>query len=332
MRNNLILALTLLLLSLAPAAQAAQVVFNAPDFDRWMYSFNSSNGVRSTAPVFGAVGSSTSDEFNGQFLVGFNTEAQGIPTAGTLPPGMKYQINSVSVTATHSTGSFVYDATFDSYASYLDPGDPDFVADSTPGRPIELYGVDLRNGYTSLGFGPTVPGPAVFEEGDVYALGPPTGKNVRSAYAYDPLYGDVSNPVADALFNLEPWAVGQTNLSPGSSVVQGVAGVSPGSTFTFNLDLSRTEIVDYLTDGLAGGGLFFSIATLMDTEQGGGFNPNFYTRDNFDPAAVPATLVVDYELVPVPEPATLALVLCGACAAGPYVLRRVRRRGRAVQS
>ena len=325
--------LALLLVAAATSTLRAEIVtFNSPHFDRWMYPFNASSGSRSTAPVFGVIGGPDFDEFDGQFIVGFNTQAMGVPLLGDLPAGMKYQINSVTVTATHSTGGFTYDATFDPYNSYLPPSDPDYIADTTSGRPIELYGVGVRGGYLGLRFGDTDAGPPFFEEADIYAFAAPALKRVRNVYAYDPNYGDVSNPVEDRLFDLTPWAVGQTNLTPGSTVLSGSAGISAGSTFTLSIDRSRPEIVDSLADGLGEGGLFFSLVSLISTvEQTGGANPNFYTKENFDPAAIRPTLTLDYSIVPVPEPATWALTACAAALALPYWWRQRKARSQATR-
>jgi hypothetical protein len=301
---------------------AAETVQSAAIFERWMYPFNSSPSGRPNAPVFGNVGGGSFDEFDGQFLIGFDTAAAGIPT--TLPPGQQLKITSVRVTATHSTGSFIYDPTFDPYASYLPNGDPAHIDDTDPGRPIELWGAGLRGGFSQFGFGPTIPGGATFEEGDIYAFADPTLPRVRNAFAFDPLLGDVSNPVADRMLSAVPWAVGTTNLVPGSPVVQGVPGLSPGSTFTFNLDLNRPEILSYLSDGLTAGNLFFVITSLMETSQFSPANPNFYTRYNFDPAKITPTLTIEYQVVP--EPSTILLGLSGAALVLVGIRRHARRR------
>ena len=295
---------------LASTARASQVISIASaDFDRWMYPFNGSPGVRQTAPTFSAVGANGFDEFDGQFLVGFDTAGGGVPPLG---PNQTYLVHSVKVTVTHATGSFLYDPTFDPYASYLDPADPDFVSDTDAGRPVELYGAGLRGGYTKFGFSGGVTGPPVFNEGSPFAFADPTLPKVRNAYAMDPIWGDVSNVVSDRLFGASPWAIGQVaGLSAGDPVVEGIPGVSAGSTFAFDLDLSRPEILDYVVEGLESGGLLFSVVSLHTTTQAGGSSPNFYTSNSFDPAAIAPTLTIDLEIVPVPEPATWTLGLAG---------------------
>ena len=221
-------------------ASADLFEFSAPDFDRWVYPFNAMPGSRPAAPTFGAIGDPGFDQRDGQFLVGFNTAAV-LPAVG---PGQSYQINSVQVTATHSFGSFEYDPTYDPYATYLDPNDSEFVADSDEGRPILLTGAGLRNGHIAFTFNldPNNAGVPFYEEDDPFTFGPP-GAEVRNTYAFSPDApgnGDVSNNVLDA-FDFVPFAVGTTGLSPGDPVDEGVLGASPGSTFTFDVDLRNSQ-------------------------------------------------------------------------------------------
>ena len=327
MRKHLI-ALSTCLLTLASATTllAGTIITRDADFDRWNYPFNSSPGLRNLASTFGAIGGGAFDDFDGQFLVGFELSTD-LPALG---PGESYLVHSVQVTATHSTGAFAYDPTFDNYATYLDASDPDFVADHDAGRPVELWGAGLRNGYSSFGFaGPLPPtAPPTFNSGSFFAFADPTLVDVRNAFAFDPLLGNVSNVITDRLLTAEAWATGTVaGLSPGAPVAEGVPGVSTGSTFTFDVDLSRPEILSYIETGLGNGQLFFTIASLHEAaQQAGGTNPNFYTGNNFDPFAVEPTLTIDVEVVP--EPATgLLLVSGGVLCLG--LLRRFRRSGAA---
>ncbi|MEO0515630.1 MAG: hypothetical protein AAF086_10130, partial [Planctomycetota bacterium] len=121
----------------------ADLATTASAFDRWNYPFNSSPGSRGQASTFGAVGSEAFDERDAQLLLGF--DLSGLLPA--LDPGQSIQLNSVTVQATHSTGTFIYDPTYDAYQTYLpdieDPNDtnstipdPNFLADSDAGRPV----------------------------------------------------------------------------------------------------------------------------------------------------------------------------------------------------
>jgi len=324
-------------------AHAANVSVSNADitFDRWNYPFNGTPGTRGAAPTFGAFGTASFDERDGQFLIGIDTATLGVPT-GLAPSN--YQINSLSVTATHSIGSFDYDPTYDSYTTYLDSSDPDSTTDTDAGRPIVLTGAALRGDgsatpppgapYTQFGFGATVPGGPTYEEGESFGDNGATpfapDAEDRSAYAaaFDSsgnlidIGSNVGTNGFSSGFDFTPWAVGTTGLNPGDPVVEAVASLSPGSTFTFDLTpmLADLDVLQYVREGLSNGGLFFSITSLHSTGMSGGTNPNFYTSDNFDPAAIGPQ--ASFDITAVPEPTSLALV-----AAGSWVLS-LRRRGR----
>jgi hypothetical protein len=279
----------------AGSVSAAVVNFSQPDFDRWNYPFNSTPGIRPSALTFSAVGNPQFDNRDGQLLIGFDTSA----VMPGLSPGFSYRINSISATATHSLGAFEYDPTYDTFASHLDPLAPGYVADTDIGRPVELVGAGFRKGFTSFSFGPTNIGTPEYEENENF--GGTLGVSIRNVYAATFDGGgaliDISNQVDDS-FDITPFAVGTTNLTPGDAVVQSVAGVSPGSTFTFDLDVSNPDVRGYIQDGLADGGLFFSITSLHPaSQQAGGAAPNWYTRDSFDPAAIAPTLAIDFDVV-----------------------------------
>lgn len=311
-------------LGAALTVEATTINKTQPDFDRWNYPFNASNGTRGTAPTFGAF-NSTFDNRDAGFLIGFNLAAQ-LPT---LNSGESFLITSLTITATHSTGSFLFDPTYDGYRTYLDPSDPNYQADSDAGRPIVLTGAGLKStvGYTAFSFMDFNPNsPPFYGENEVYGLGNPTFKYTRSAFPYDPnstgfnVFGNVSNNV-DEGFDFTPWAIGQAGVNPGDPVAEAVPGSSPGETFTFTLNTADAGIQAYLQDGLEAGSLFFMITSLHSAAQlAGGANPNFYTRDNFDPASVPATLTLTFDVIP--EPST-ALMAGGALA---WLAARMRRR------
>jgi len=301
---------------------AAPVVIhesNSVLFDRWMYPFNGTPGERFTAPVFGALGSQPDfNDRDGQLIIGFNTSSF-VPT-GQAPSS--YNIVSVKVRVTHSTGTFIYDPTYDSYQTYSVDGGvtPAPVADSDAGRPIELHGVGMRGGYTSLGFGPVDPGAPVFEQGDIFG----SPRNVFPlAFGTINGEGDVSNNVFQG-FESNPWAIGQatSGVLPGQNVLAGNAS-SAGETFEFDLGLTP-QILSYLQNGLANGGLFFAVTSLHATGQmTGGTNPNFYTSDH--PSAFALSPQVTIEFAAVPEPTTWALGMTGfACVALFGWVRRQR--------
>jgi hypothetical protein len=285
-------------LAAVPGAAGATTI-GSPSLDRWMYPFNATPGSRPTAPTFGAVGEDGFDDRDAQFLIGFDT-------ASVAPAGLgvgNYAVGSVTVTATVVTGgAFAYDGTADPLASYGAGG-----TDADAGRPIELFGVGYRNGFTRQTFA---------ENSPFSPAGP--GEAVRNAFAADYVAGlpvDVSNNVsgtgATAPFEATPWAVGHTSLAAGDLV-------PANTTFSFELDLNDPDVLAYVRDGLNAGDLRFTLTSLHAAALGGSASfPNFYTRENALPSAVPASLTVAL----VPEPSALALVT-GAAA---LLLRRRRR-------
>ncbi len=315
-------ALLVLVGLITAPAPAVEIVFDPPDFDRWNYPFNGTPGFRGTAPTFGAVGEGAFDDRDGQFIVGFRTVAALPP----LPPGQSYDLISAVVTVTHETGGLVYDPTYDSYRSHLDPGDTDFVPDSDAGRPLILSGASVRPPFLGYSFGPPIPGPPFFEENEAFAFGDPTLTGIRNAHASIPGLGDISNNVKDR-FDFNPFAVGTTNLSPGDPVVEGVPGISAGSTFTFDVNLSDPAIRAYFDDGIDLGGIFLTITSLHPASQGGlPLQPNFYTSNSFDPAATPPTLTLNYRVVPLPAGGVGGAVLMAMVIAAAR--RRAARRRR----
>ena len=327
-----------LVAAVAEAQTLHDVVINPIPFDRWMYPFNGTPATRNLASTFGAVYADPDsfDNKDATLILAVNTVTAGIPagqgTANYLPV-------SVRVRVTHFEGEFLYDPTYDAWQTYLAPSDPNYVADSDPGRPIELYGVGLRNGYTlPLRVGVVGPaGPPGFEEGERYCENncAGLGQGIRNAFPWDPAaadpLGDVTNnvrrrpPLTGSSFDPFPWALGTSTsgLDPGDPVPQGVFQVSPGETFEFDVELSDPDILAYVKQGLNDGVLAFAITSMHDVEQQvGGTNPNFYNRESTDAGAVkPRMEIVAY----VPEPGFGAGVAASLCALAWLDRRRVRR-------
>lgn len=315
-RNILMMSLVLAAAS-APASLANNIVVSGDDagFDRWMYPFNFTPGARSTASTFAALNNAGFDERDGQFLIGFDTAAAGVPTG--LNPS-DYQVDSLVVTATHTSTSFAYDPTYDSYTTYLAGGtDPD------AGRPIILTGAGLRGGYTSFGFAGSS-GTPVFEEGEAFGG---SGPGVRNAFAADfdstGNLRDVSNNVGTNFvtttgFDVNFWAEGTTGLAAGATV-------SGTQTFTFDMTpaLDDPDILQYVQEGFSNGGLFFAITSLSPASQPGEPDgptpPNFQTSDDIDGTAPQ----VSYDVTIIPEPASATLLGIGAMLLG---VRQRRRR------
>jgi len=282
------------------------IALATPDFDRWMYPFNATPGFRNLASTFGSLMDVEFDNRDGTLALGFDTKAAGIP-AGL--GAASYTIESATVTATHFFGDFEYDGTADPWQTYLDPLAPEYVADADTGRPIEIHGLGLRNGYTALELGAGAAGAPGFEEGEAFDAGGEMAKETRNLF---PLAFGVPNPEGDVSNNLDggfdsaPWGIGRTTsgLAPGDPVPEGVPGVSAGETFEFEIDVADPDVQAYLQAALDEGTLGFVISSLHDTVQmAGGSNPNFYSKDNFDPAAIPPTLEIEVTYVPEPSAA-----------------------------
>lgn len=295
--------------AISSAAHADQFQFNAPTLDRWMYPFNGTPGTRTAAPTFAAFGQTDFDERDGQFLIAFDTASAGV-TPGLAPS--LYDVGGLTLRLTVFGGDFVYDPTQDAASSY---GPDATTVDADTGRPVELYGAGFRNSYTAVSsMGPGGFSPPFFEENESFAPFP--GKGVRSVFPVDELDGaDVSNNLDSlnagaGLFEVDPFAVGQTSLAAGASV-------PAGTEMTFAPDLTDPEVVTYLQQGLSDGWLVFVVTSLHPATFGGPATyPIFSTQD-----AASGAPELDLDVTLVPEPSAVALLGLGAIV----VMRRRRR-------
>lgn len=264
------------LLALFGSAAHAQVFSVATDatLDRWMYPFNGSPGTRLSASTFGAPRLEGFDDYDAQFIVGFRTSSS-VP-AGQAPTA--YRVISAKVYAVVSNdGQFRFDPTYDHQNTYQNQvgSYPGLVPDSDPGRPVTLWGVGYRDGFSlanwietsPFGFNPTIP-PA---------------QQARTAFmatfSADGSASDASNHLK-AEADLTPAAIGQTDtVNPGDLV--------PADTeFAFEVNLCDPGVRAYLTQSLSAGELRFAIACLHPADGGpdGGSGdvtyPVWYTREN----------------------------------------------------
>lgn len=260
---------------LAPAA-GAQVIDFASDatLDRWMYPFNGSPGTRLSASTFGAPRLEGFDDHDAQFIVGFDTES-AVPTGLAAS---QYRVLSLTVTATVSNDSeFRYDPTYDNQNTYQNQEGsyPGLVPDADTGRPIHIWGVGYREGYSL----------ATWTETSPFGFNPtfPPAQEARTAFmaVFDSLGNatDATNHLR-AEIDLAPMAIGQTGtVSPG-------ALVPFDTTFTFEIDLCDAGTRAYLAQSLSAGEVRFSISSLHSASggKGGGTGdvsyPVWYTREN----------------------------------------------------
>lgn len=281
-RNNLFARLLVIggcFAAMPGHSQPFALNFAQPSLDRWMYPFNQTPGTRATAPIFGTFGDSYGvDTRHGQFLVGFDTFSQVTTNLGPR----NYLIRRVRLTATINRDLvFRYDPTPDDYRTYFETNHADYLPDSDPGKPIELFGADFRNGFTTATFLENTP----FNTNNA-AWANPGGRTAFAAgYDTNGALVDVSNNVgktntAFPRFEVYPFAIGQTtNAAAG-------AYVPTGSLFTFDLNLADPLVVQYLQTALDTGRLRFVLSSLSESEYVDGTGtfvsswPDFFTRDS----------------------------------------------------
>ncbi|QYK48629.1 MAG: hypothetical protein KF838_01965 [Phycisphaeraceae bacterium] len=261
------------LVGLTPCATAQPIHYAAPaSGDRWMYPFNFSSGFEISAPTFGAILEPGFDDRDSQMLVTWETNA-------AIPSGLEqseYHIQRVTVRATVANNLiWRYDGTPDPTASYYPTTDPDYIADTDAGRPIELFGVGYRNSASAL----------TWNEFSSFSTGSPDpgpAEKWRDAFAatFD-LAGnatDVSNQVRER-FNPAAMAIGTTDqVTPGSLV-------PIDTTLTFEVDLCDPATRAYFARSLSAGRLHLAITSLEPASGGpgggsGGLYPRFYTKED----------------------------------------------------
>jgi len=261
------------------AAQPIMLSFDEPDLDRWNYPFNFTPGSRVEASTFAALEEPDFDDRDGQMLIGFDT-------IGLIPTDegqSRYQVRSVIVRVATTTGGFLYDATYDPFTTYLPGGDPMAEPDADAGRPVELHGVNYRNGFTDETYLENSPwAPATNPDNPTYFM-------TRNAFPSDFEGGvgdDISNNVRQG-FDPTPWAVGQlTNRSPGDLV-------QADDDFAFELDLRNPDVVAYLRRSLNDGRIRLMVSSLHPAvKQGGVFAP-FFTKENAFGFGFAARLEID---------------------------------------
>ena len=288
-----------------PQARGVTASFASPALDKWMYGSvpGSVGGSRDTAPVFGFPNSPTEEDRLGQMLVAFQTSTQ--VTSGLV--AASYQITRVTLSVFTSASFVPYDPTFDSFKTYLDASDPLRQVDTDAGRPVEVFGVGLRNGFTSLSA--SLSGSTIYNENSAFGA---SGVAIhgRNAYAltYDTVGAtvDVSDNVSER-FEATPWAIGQVaGVTPGQDIPE-------GSEYRFTLDLSSAAVRTYLQNGLSSGILGLMVTSLTPVPGQGSDTPypSFLTKENQIGPEYTPRLEVEYTIVPIPEPNTATNVLLG---------------------
>ncbi|KAA0216218.1 MAG: hypothetical protein DYG94_05745 [Leptolyngbya sp. PLA3] len=237
-----------------------------------MYPFNGTPGTRFLASTFGTGGIPGFDDRDAQFILLFDT-------VGQVPSGQgigAYRVISARVTVTvYNDEEFFYDPTFDAMDSYRADDDPEHVVDSDVGRPIEIFPVGYRDGFSLANWTETSP---FNVQGDPFT----NSERLRTAYSavYSPtgVVTDVSLAVRDEI-DVESMAEGQADLTPG-------AAVPADTTFTFELDVCDAGVQRYFNEGLNFGRMNFAVVSMHgstwdpDIGPGDPSYPNFYTSEN----------------------------------------------------
>ncbi|MBX3380425.1 MAG: hypothetical protein KF805_10040 [Phycisphaeraceae bacterium] len=282
-RLNLPLLTAASLVSLAAAPANSQVFnaqFEAPSLDRWMYPFNFSAGAEFRASLFAAPNEPGFDDRDGEMLVGFDT-------AATVPAGqgrLRYKILNATLTVfVENDLAFRYDPTPDPLASSYPTSDPDYIPDSDPSKPIEVWAVGYRNGFSS----------ATFAEDSTFG-GTPLVQPAEAARNAFPATLDNAQVATDVARQVRqklaasPLALARlfddsaTELTPGTLVPQGTA-------VRFDLGTTSSANYVYLQNALETGRLRLLVTTLEPTSGGPGGGtggvtyPRIYTKEN--PAA-----------------------------------------------
>jgi len=216
-----------------------------------MYWFGDSTGNRAAASVYGAYGTNDYADYNfddrqAQMMLDFDTTSLAPAGQGAT----NYTVNLLKIRLVVNYGGvFRYDPSFDSLATYRGT-----QVDTDLGRPIELYGVGYRGGFSR----------ETFRENSPYQSTSSTGnRGVRNAYAMDFINGtptDVSNNVEEN-FEVRPWAVGQITGQLETDGTFSSLSLPPGVTvptdavMVFSVDLSDPSIRSYVQEGLDAGRL-----------------------------------------------------------------------------
>ncbi len=296
MNNRLVpSAFSLALIGAVSGASPITISRSQPDLDRWNYPLNATPGSRTAASVFGVIGAEMTDGFtfdqrDAQFLLGFDL-APEIETA--MCPAEELVVTEAVITITVSNNNnFVYDSSYDLYTSYLQMAEGG-TPDADPGRPLEMFGVDYRNGFDQSTFVENTPfGLLAWESRNAFPVDFDANGDTR----------DVSNNVNGSPtgigpldpFDPSPFAVGQI-----ATVVPG-ALVPANTLVSFTIDVADPEVQEYLRSALSSGELRVMVTSLQFAafQSMEGAFAAFYTKENIFSSGRRATLSLTVECAP----------------------------------
>lgn len=280
-------ALCALVVAFARSAVALDFSTTLPTTqDKWMYPFEfGTGGTRPVAPTFASF-DPRFDTRDAEFLLGWDT-TNAIPAGA---PPSRYRLTRATVrVAVAADLTFLYDPTYDAIRTYFPTNDPNRLPDADTGRPVEMYGVGFRGGFTSATY---------LENSSFGPVGAFTSNTIsigtRNAFAAlhdtNGVLVDIANHVGqlnvnwtNAPFDVKPWAIGvTTNAQPGQFV-------PIDSVFAFDLDLADPLVAGHLARSLSEGRLRLMLSSLSPAQQitpggtglgGLGSYPQWATREN----------------------------------------------------
>jgi prepilin-type N-terminal cleavage/methylation domain-containing protein len=299
------------------AASAATATWNSSNLDVFFYPNAVSAGQRALGPSFtgGLEIDSQSGQFvprsvqdparNGVTLIAFDTSSQIEPG---LAPDL-YEVSSVKITATwtndgDTSTALRYD---DAPISHTDILSEYASGSVTKQRPMEVYGVGFRSGYTGYEFANGAAGPPLLDEvTHPYPAGGYIAYPISGDAAQPGTFVDVSNSFTGGYsatadgnstdpFTATPWAIGTANLATGELIPD-------KTTFEFDLDLSAPGAKSYIEQSLSTGAVGFFVSSLHDTGEfgaGGGY-PRWYLKESTGfPyfSTTPPTLTIEYTIL-----------------------------------
>lgn len=252
--------------------------YSTPDQDRWMYPFNFAVGSETRASLFAALRVPGFDDRDSEMIVGFDVRGAIPSDSGRL----RYKILKAELSVfVENNNAFSYDPTPDPLESSYATSDSEYVADTDPSKPIEVWPVAFRGGFDTQSW----------QESSPFFGGNPLTDSVEGVrYCYPALLDNFQQPTdmsrqvreklpgspitVGRLFN-----AGDVELAPGALVPQ-------GTRVRFNLLEGSSNTYVYLQNAMNKGVLLLSVATLEPTTGGPGGGtggvtyPRIYTKEN----------------------------------------------------
>lgn len=258
-------AICLLAALLAPLAVTARsnppVTLSPQSHDVWVYTFGQ-GAAATVAPTFAGVFDDPDPDRFGCFFLAFDAQAALPDTDRPFRlTGFTLHLSMLNSSSFDQNNGVFYDPTYDTLETFLNP-----QLDTDPGRPIELYAVGYRNGFTfntwrNAGF-------------------PVTGAGGYNAVPMDFPPGqtqgrDVINSVSQQ-FDTLPLAIGTTpDLI---EAADGTLRVLDLARWSFDATTLTPEARDFFAAQLETGSIAFMVSSLQLAGFGGMGGEEIYPR------------------------------------------------------